>query len=65
MEECEENMEGNANTGVIERGLERLVGRRLFPFSCAWYIFPSQLDKWKCSRKGSCKVQGAIQANMK
>lgn len=32
--QCEENMEGEANTWVIEGGLEGLVGQRQFPFSC-------------------------------
>lgn len=63
--QCEENMEGEANTWVIEGGLEGLVGHRQFPFSCVWCIFAFKLDKWNCSRKGSCKVQGVIQANMK
>lgn len=38
---CEENMEGEANTGVIEGGLERLVGQRHFPV-CDVYL-PSSL----------------------
>lgn len=28
------NMEGEANTSVIEGGLERLVGQRRLPLSC-------------------------------